>query len=803
MSEDAVARARALAARFSQKLTGGSSGATGSSAALPFQTQPHYVPTSESVLGKRLREEFPLLGKVLGRRGEEEEPSAESAGGSGGGGKRRKIPIPFASHPDTDYRTLLGGPDGLATISSRTGARCTLVGRGATDLLPASEGGEGISIESEDEEMHIRIEAGDEEAMERATARVVGLLQIDVDSQALVTVPVEESGSGSGSGAEASTALTNPLSKELNLSNAKTFVLSNSLYANDAGFTMMGPSRRDRESKGDYDRPREEEYRRPMGMGMGMGVPPPGMGVGGGGGGAGGNNATTKDIEVPSDKVGLIIGHKGATIAQIQSQTGVYIQVHQPQPGEPHRPMRTVTLRGTTEQIDAGEAEVRRVCSQTREAMGGVGGGYGGYGGYGGGGGHGHGPPSRPGLGYTLPPGGIEEIVSVPSSTIGLVIGSRGDTIRAIEDRTKAVVQVVKEQEGTDRQMRDIKVCGMPDAVAAARQEIESIVGGTREAQAMGLPYARGPPASAPSAAPGVPGIPGMDGPPGSAAGPPGAYGSGGGAMGPASGGGAGRYGSGPGQTTVMIPVPQHAIGVIIGRGGEIVKRLQTVTGARIQISRGDEHSDMRDVIVSGRPEQCDMAKAEIEAILRQKETGGPPIDARQIGGGGGGGYGPPYGGGRYGGGPYGGPPGPYGPPGHGGGYGGGYGGYPPQGSPHGYGQPHGYPPQQSPYGGYPPHQQPYAAASDAYGSAPPPGAGTAPATAAASTAPGASSAAPSSSGGAEVDAPVPPSDPAAFADWWSTLTLPQQQAYYKKYYPEMLANIQQGDGNANTHQQQ
>lgn len=81
--------------------------------------------------------------------------------------------------------------------------------------------------------------------------------------------------------------------------------------------------------------------------------------------------------------------------------------------------------------------------------------------------------------------------------------------------------------------------------------------------------------------------------------------------------------------------VPNIAVPTILGRGGEIVKTLQKITGTRIQISR-DEGGDSRDVIISGRPEQCDQAKIEIEQLVRQKEVGGGIVDPRQLGGGGG-----------------------------------------------------------------------------------------------------------------------------------------------------------------------
>lgn len=212
------------------------------------------------------------------------------------------------------------------------------------------------------------------------------------------------------------------------------------------------------------------------------------------------------------------------------------------------------------------------------------------------------------------------------------------------------------------------------------------------------------------------------------------------------------------------------------------MKRLQTVTGARIQFSR-DDGGEFRDVIVSGRPDQCDFAKAEIEAIINARSMG--PIDPSQIGSSRGYGGPPPqqqqYGGaGEYQQGPpqgYGGPPQ------------GGYGGPPPQqqqpmggygGPQQGYGgpPPQQQQPQQGGYGGPPPQQGVYGQPQhDPYGG--PPGAvlGGAP---------------PSAPPSVEVEAPVPPTDPAAFEGWWSTLVLAQQQAYYKKYYPEMLQQLQQ-----------
>jgi hypothetical protein len=238
-----------------------------------------------------------------------------------------------------------------------------------------------------------------------------------------------------------------------------------------------------------------------------------------------------------------------------------------------------------------------------------------------------------------------------------------------------------------------------------------------------------------------------------------------------------------PGITTITVPIPTHCISVVIGRGGEIVKRMQQITGARINVSR-DEGGDFRDVIVSGRPEQCEKARIEIEQLVRTREASGGPIDPRQIGSSsqsrsaclcfccivpaprsltfavllmfcpfsayppeqGGYGRGPPPG-------SYGQQPQQYGPPS---GYSSGYSQGPPQSQ-------YGGPPQHS---GAPQHYQPQG----------PPGYGGAPGYGAPAA--------------AEEEAPVPPSDPNEFSQWWPTLSIPQQLAYYKKYNPEMLSQL-------------
>ena len=223
----------------------------------------------------------------------------------------------------------------------------------------------------------------------------------------------------------------------------------------------------------------------------------------------------------------MVIGRMGETIKQIQSLTGVYINVSR-EPPQDGRPVRVLTLKGNPQQIAAGEAEVMRVCAAAREFGGGGGGGMGGG-------------PSRPGLGFGGGGGGDAEIMQVPAATIGMVIGRGGESIRRAETISGAMIKV-QQDDGSAPGMRVIKLIGSADACARARAEIESIVNATREmgGQGLGPPGGgfRGPPGGGygqgPPPPPGVDGAGppggGYGGPPGGGyGGPPRGYGGGGG----------------------------------------------------------------------------------------------------------------------------------------------------------------------------------------------------------------------------------------------------------------------------------
>lgn len=48
--------------------------------------------------------------------------------------------------------------------------------------------------------------------------------------------------------------------------------------------------------------------------------------------------------------------------------------------------------------------------------------------------------------------------------------------------------------------------------------------------------------------------------------------------------------------STLQIPVPRQAVGIVIGKGGEMIKKIQSETGARVQFKPGKKLFTFHDI---------------------------------------------------------------------------------------------------------------------------------------------------------------------------------------------------------------
>lgn len=329
-------------------------------------------------------------------------------------------------------------------------------------------------------------------------------------------------------------------------------------------------------------------------------------------------------IMIPHDKVGSVIGSRGAIVQDIMGRAGCKIHVNQDFP-EGHD--REVEMVGTQDQIIAAEKLVRAVIET--------------------------GPTVLQMMNGPV----VQKIMECEKPLVGRIIGSGGATIRDIQTRCGAKVQIHQDMpEGVPRK---IEITGNTNSVDQAALLIQFVMEN-------GPPGPGGLPTFGPGNALIMPGM-------------------GGGLM-PVSMGAGGLpvvAGSSPGSQ--VLEVQKSFVGKIIGRGGETIKMIQDTSGARVQIEQSVEPCRVN---ITGQPQSVTMAMQFVQEIMA---NGPNRINSMAQ---------------QQGGGQYGQQGGHYGPTGGMGGFGG---GFQQQGGQYG-----GYPQQQPQYGGY---QQPqYGAVQQQYG---------------------------------------------------------------------------------------
>ncbi|MGH0152983.1 UNVERIFIED_CONTAM: hypothetical protein FKN15_059546 [Acipenser sinensis] len=192
-------------------------------------------------------------------------------------------------------------------------------------------------------------------------------------------------------------------------------------------------------------------------------------------------------------------------------------------------------------------------------------------------------------------PGMSVQEMLVPASKAGLVIGKGGETIKQLQER--AGVKMVMIQEGPQNTGADkpLRITGEPFKVQQAKEMVMELIrdqGGFREQR--------------------------------------------------------NEYGSrmGGNDCGLDVPVPRFAVGIVIGRNGEMIKKIQNDTGVRIQFKPGmvnttdgilmakpknvinfsdDGTTPERIAQIMGPPDRSQHAAEIISDLLRSVQAGGPP----------------------------------------------------------------------------------------------------------------------------------------------------------------------------------
>ncbi|KAM9327086.1 far upstream element-binding protein 1 [Gastrophryne carolinensis] len=175
----------------------------------------------------------------------------------------------------------------------------------------------------------------------------------------------------------------------------------------------------------------------------------------------------------------------------------------------------------------------------------------------------------RPTPGYHEGGSSVQEIM-IPAGKAGLVIGKGGETIKQLQERTG--VKMVMIQDGPQNTGADkpLRITGDPYKVQQAKDMVLELIrdqGGFRESRNE--------------------------------------YGS--------------RMG---GNEGIDVPIPRFAVGIVIGRNGEMIKKIQSDAGVRIQFKPDDGTTPERIAQITGPPDRCQHAAEIINDLLRSVQSG-------------------------------------------------------------------------------------------------------------------------------------------------------------------------------------
>ncbi|KAG7314888.1 hypothetical protein KOW79_022191 [Hemibagrus wyckioides] len=148
--------------------------------------------------------------------------------------------------------------------------------------------------------------------------------------------------------------------------------------------------------------------------------------------------------------------------------------------------------------------------------------------------------------------------VLIPASKVGLVIGKGGDTIKQLQERTGVKMVMIQDGPMPTGADKPLRISGDPYKVQQARELVAEII---RDKD-----------------------------------------------QGDFRAGRLGDFGSRLGGTSLDVAVPRFAVGIVIGRNGEMIKKIQNDAGVRIQFKPDDGISPERIAQVMGQPDRCQHA---------------------------------------------------------------------------------------------------------------------------------------------------------------------------------------------------
>ncbi|KAL8016985.1 putative K domain-containing protein [Plasmopara halstedii] len=172
--------------------------------------------------------------------------------------------------------------------------------------------------------------------------------------------------------------------------------------------------------------------------------------------------------------------------------------------------------------------------------------------------------------------------MKVPRDLVGYIIGRGGETIRDLQMKSGAHIQIVREEEGAPQTAdRFVNITGNEETLANAQKLIQNLIDERQQNQTAGVFRERDDQDRM------------------------------------------ARYGgiNPDGTESVEILVPNERVGLIIGRGGCTIKAIQQRTGTSVTIPQTPDstHPEMRLITIRGTAEAKEAARFEIQSLVSEE----------------------------------------------------------------------------------------------------------------------------------------------------------------------------------------
>jgi len=182
-------------------------------------------------------------------------------------------------------------------------------------------------------------------------------------------------------------------------------------------------------------------------------------------------------------------------------------------------------------------------------------------------------------------PGEYSTEIQIPSTKVGLVIGKGGETIKSLQERAGCKMVLFQDGEFQNAPEKPLRISGEQSKVMYGKQLVSDLIT-QKELEAMGQDK--------------------FD---------------------------QGQQGGQIGPNYDEVQVPRDAVGFVIGSKGASINNIQQMTGCKVQFKNDVEEGEFKVAMLSGNPQQVQMAKAKLMEILQSHQE-------RKAGGGGGKGWG-------------------------------------------------------------------------------------------------------------------------------------------------------------------